>query len=200
MALDRNEADRVSDIERLPRRPDADAGSVGDNLEVQRADAALVQHLNADEPHRSRLGVRKLDCRPLRQRRRRPTYAMAPDVRRHFLGHARLLVLVWIWLAGSFGGTSASISGGSLLGNHHPPWEFTGMLRPRWRCQHLHSGVFSRMNTCSGRAAAGTASSQTRHSSHFPAHMSAAQDRGRLSRFRIAALSAADSLPHWALA
>src|SRR6516225_8593498 len=137
MALDRNEADRVSDIERLPRRPDADAGSVGDNLEVQRADAALVQHLNADEPHRSRLGVRKLDCRPLRQRRRRPTYAMAPDVRRHFLGHARLLVLVWIWLAGSFGGTSASISGGSLLGNHHPPWEFTGMLRPRWRCPAL---------------------------------------------------------------
>src|SRR6516162_3571898 len=137
MTLDGNEADRVSDIERLPRRPDADAGSVGDNLEVQRADAALVQHFNADGPHRSRLGVRKLDCCPLRQRRRHPTYAMALDVRRHFLGHARLLVFVWIWIACSFGGTSASVSGGSLLGNHHPPWEFTGMLRPRWRCPAL---------------------------------------------------------------
>src|SRR6516165_11347720 len=128
MALDGNEADRVSDIERLPRRPDADAGSFGDDLEVQRADAALVQHFNADGPHRSRLGVRKLDCCPLRQRRRRPTYAMTLDVLGHFLGHARLLVFVWI--ACSFGGTSASVvSGGSLLGNHHPPWEFTSVLR-----------------------------------------------------------------------
>ena len=96
------------------------------------------------------------------------------------------------------------LSGGSLLGNHHPPWEFTGMLRPvvifRWRCQHLHSGVFSRMNTCSGRAAMGTVSSQHRPLSHVPAHRSGAQDRGRLSRSRIAALSVAESLPHWALA
>src|SRR6516164_4924409 len=161
MALDRNEADRVSDIERLPRRPDADAGSVGDNLEVQRADAALVQHFNADGPHRSRLGVRKLDCCPLRQRRRHPTYAMALDVRRHFLGHARLLVFVWIWLACSFGGTSASVSGGNRLGNHHPPRLSTGVPLPlvvtRWRCQHLHSGVFSRMKTCSGTRTAATA-------------------------------------------
>jgi hypothetical protein len=56
------------------------------------------------------------------------------------------------------------------------------------------------LKTCSGRAAAGTASSQHRPLSHVPAQMSAAQDRGRPNRSRIAALSAAVSLPHWARA
>jgi hypothetical protein len=82
----------------------------------------------------------------------------------------------WLECACPFDGASAFVSGGSLLGNHHLPWEFTGVLRPRWRCQHRHSGVFSRMNTCSGRAAVGTVSSQHRPLSHVPAHMSAARN------------------------
>ena len=32
-----DEADRVGNIERVARRPDADAGSVGDNFEAERA-------------------------------------------------------------------------------------------------------------------------------------------------------------------
>ena len=40
--LDSNEADRLDDHDRLPRRPDTDAGGDGDNLEVERADAALT--------------------------------------------------------------------------------------------------------------------------------------------------------------
>jgi hypothetical protein len=92
----------------------------------------------------------------------------------------------WLECACPFGGASASVRGGSLLGNHHPPRESMGVPRPvvatRWRCQARHSGVPSRMYTCSGPptdAPAGTASSQIRHSSHLPAHKSAAQERGR---------------------
>src|ERR1700748_1345961 len=40
--LDSNEADRLGDHDRLPRRPDADAGSGSNNLEAESADAALV--------------------------------------------------------------------------------------------------------------------------------------------------------------
>jgi hypothetical protein len=46
----------------------------------RRADAALVQHFNADGPHHSRLAVRKLACCPRRQRGRITTDAAALDV------------------------------------------------------------------------------------------------------------------------
>ena len=81
-------------IERVARRPDADAGSVGDNLEAERADATFVQHFNADDPHYSRLAVRKLACCPRRQRRRTTADAAALDV---FNPHGFALR----WLAGN---------------------------------------------------------------------------------------------------
>jgi hypothetical protein len=63
-----DEADGVGDIERVARRPDADAGSVGDNFEAERAarraPAPLVQHFNADGPHHRRLALRKFACCP----------------------------------------------------------------------------------------------------------------------------------------
>src|SRR4249920_2304583 len=80
-----DEADRVGDIERVARRPDADAGSVGDNFEAERTDAALVQHLNADGPHHGGLAIRKLACCPLWQRSRATTDVTADVFNPHWL-------------------------------------------------------------------------------------------------------------------
>src|SRR6516165_6229914 len=134
-AFDCNEADHLGGSKCAPCGLDADAGSGGDSLDVESTDTAIVRHFDADNPHHSRFALCKFCRCPPRQRRGRPPDAVTLDVLGHFLSHARLLVFVWI--ACSFGGTWVSISGGSFLGNHHPPWEFTGMLRPRWRCPAL---------------------------------------------------------------